>query len=145
MIAVFPLGGLFNFENSRGRLKERGPIREGSLFTKSDEKDIYDIFLVLLPHTLWIQHTILRVKYTKSTQFYPKPYQTCQLILLDTWNIFGNLLHFISGNGLDRERGLFKILAQRRGEGLIRGKSLTESREFIVLLRVVSLHEKVLR
>ena len=30
---------------------------EVALFTKSNDKDIYDSFSVLLPHILWIQHT----------------------------------------------------------------------------------------
>ena len=30
-------------------------------------KDIYDSLSVLLPHIVWIQHTILRVKYINST------------------------------------------------------------------------------
>ena len=61
-----PEGGLL-----RGR-----HIREGGLFKKLDEKDIYDSFISLLPHVMRIQHTILRVKYTDVTQSYSKPHQT---------------------------------------------------------------------
>ena len=47
-------------------LKERGLIREGGLFKKLDEEDIYDSFTSLLPHILRIQLTILGVKYINS-------------------------------------------------------------------------------
>ena len=48
---------------------ERGLIREGGLFTKSSDKDIFGSFSVLLSHILRNQHTILRLKYINSTQF----------------------------------------------------------------------------
>ena len=51
---------------------ERGVIREGGLFKKLDDSDIYDSFISLLPNILRIQHTILRIKYIQLT--YPKPY-----------------------------------------------------------------------
>ena len=50
-------------------LKERGLIREGGLFTKSNDKDIFDSFSVLLSHILRNQHTILRLNYINLTQF----------------------------------------------------------------------------
>ena len=70
-----PRGGLFNFGHSRG-----GLIREGSLFKKLDEKDIYDSFISLLPHILQFQHTILRVEYIYLTEFYSQtvPKLTCK-------------------------------------------------------------------
>ena len=52
------IGGLSNFENSRGDLIERGLITEGDLFTKSNDKDIFDSCSVLLPHILRIKRTI---------------------------------------------------------------------------------------
>ena len=44
-----------------GGLIERGLIRERGLFTKSDDKDIFDSFSGVAPHILRNQHTILRV------------------------------------------------------------------------------------
>ena len=46
-------GGLFNFGPCRGRLN-----REGGLFTKSNDKDIFGSVSVLLSHILLNQHTI---------------------------------------------------------------------------------------
>ena len=60
LISDLPEGGL----NREGGLLERG-----GLFTKSSEKDIFGSFSVLLFHILRIQHTILRLKNTNSTQF----------------------------------------------------------------------------
>ena len=54
--SIKPPGGLFNFGPSRVGLN-----REGDLFTKSSEKDIFGSFSVLLFHILRIQHTILRL------------------------------------------------------------------------------------
>ena len=51
---------------------EEGLNREGGLFTKSNDKDIRDGFLVPLCHFLWIQDMILQVKYINSTQFLPE-------------------------------------------------------------------------
>ena len=51
-----PGGGLFNFGPSRGGLIKRGLIREGGLFTKSSDKDIFGSFSVLLCHILRNQH-----------------------------------------------------------------------------------------
>ena len=65
--SINPPGGLFNFGPSRG-----GLIREGGLFTKSSDKDIFGSFSVLLSHILRNQHTILRLLIQHS--FYPKPY-----------------------------------------------------------------------
>ena len=59
-----PGGGLFNFWPSRGGLN-----REGGLFTKSSDKDIFGSFSVPLSHIVRNQRTILRLKYIKSTQF----------------------------------------------------------------------------
>ena len=55
-------------------LPEGGLNREGGLFTKSSEKDIFGSFSVPLFHILRIQHTIFRFKYTDSTQFFPISY-----------------------------------------------------------------------
>ena len=63
-------GGLFKLS-----LRGEGLIREGGLFKKLDEEDIYDSFISLLPHILQIQDAILRVKYINLTDFYPKLYQ----------------------------------------------------------------------
>ena len=51
-----------------------GGLIEGGLFTKSSDKDIFGSFSVLSSHILRNQHTILRLKYINSIQFYPKPY-----------------------------------------------------------------------
>ena len=52
-----------------GGLIERGLIREGGLFTKSSDKDIFGSYSVLSSHILRNQHTIIRLKYINSTQF----------------------------------------------------------------------------
>ena len=72
-----PWGGLFNFGPSRG-----GLIREGGLFTKSSDKDIFGSFSVLLSHSLRNQGTILRLKYVNSTQFSFQnvPKLTCKVV-----------------------------------------------------------------
>ena len=68
--SIKPLGGLFNFGPSRGRLiRVGGRVREGGLFTKSSDKDIFGSFSVLLSHILQNQDTILRLKYVSATQF----------------------------------------------------------------------------
>ena len=44
-------------------------MREGGLFTKSSDKDVFGSFSVLLYHILRDQQTILRLKYIKSRHF----------------------------------------------------------------------------
>ena len=75
--SIKPPGGLFNFGPSRGGLN-----REGGLFTKSSDKDIFGSFSVLLSHILRNQGTILRLKYVKSTQslFQNMPKLTCKVV-----------------------------------------------------------------
>ena len=72
-----PPGGLFNFGPSRG-----GLIREGGLFIKSSDKDIFGSFSVLLSHILRNQGTTLRLKYVNSTQFLFQnmPKLTCKVV-----------------------------------------------------------------
>ena len=48
---------------------------EAGIFKKLDKEDIYDSFIILLPHILQIQDAILQVKYMNLTDFYPKLYQ----------------------------------------------------------------------
>ena len=48
--------------------------RRGGLLKKQNEKDIFYSFISLLPHTLRIQHTILRVKYINSTDSFTPNY-----------------------------------------------------------------------
>ena len=51
-----------------------------ALFTKSNDMDIYDIFSVLLPHVLWTQRTILRVKIHEfNTFFIPNNIKTANM------------------------------------------------------------------
>ena len=54
---------------------------------KLDDKYIYDSFISILPHILWIQRTILRVKYIYLTR--SKSKLTCKLVLANqienTW------------------------------------------------------------
>ena len=65
-----PSPGAYLISNlPEGGLIERGLIREGGLFIKSSDKDIFGSFSVLLSHILRNQHTILRLKYINSTQF----------------------------------------------------------------------------
>lgn len=45
-------GGILILDTLEGGLKERRTIREGALVTNSNDKDIHDSFLVLLPHNL---------------------------------------------------------------------------------------------
>ena len=70
-------GGLFNFGPSRGGLN-----REGNLFTKSSDKDMFGSFSALLSHILRNKHTILRLKYRNSTQFLSKTIikLTCKVV-----------------------------------------------------------------
>ena len=56
--SIKPRGPYLILETPRG-----GLIREGGLFKKLGEKDIYDSFISHLPHILQIQHKILGVKY----------------------------------------------------------------------------------
>ena len=44
--SVKPLGGLLNFRHSRGGIDRGKLIREGALFTRSDNKVIYESFSV---------------------------------------------------------------------------------------------------
>ena len=68
--SIKPPGCLFDLDTPGGL------IREGGLFKKLDEKDIYDSFISLLQHILQIEYTILGVEYINSTEFCPKLYQT---------------------------------------------------------------------
>ena len=63
-----PRGAYFISGTPEGGLKERGLIREGGLFTKSNDNDLYDSFLVVLSNILQIQYAILRVKCMNSMQ-----------------------------------------------------------------------------
>ena len=117
-----------------GGLIERGLIREGGLFTKSSDKDIFGSFSVLLSHVLWNQHTNLRLKYINSTQF---SYQTiskltCKVVSLSRWKYLVNsrTLHKLEGGLI--ERGLISNFDS--GEGLIREGGLIERGGLIELL-----------
>ena len=72
-------------------LPEGGLNREGGLFTKSSDKDIFGSFSVLLPHILRNQHTILRLKYINSTQSLSQTILklTCKAVQLNKLVIFG--------------------------------------------------------
>ena len=59
MISDLPEGGLI----------ERELIREGALFTKSSDMDIFGSFSVLLSHILQNQQTILQLQYINSRHF----------------------------------------------------------------------------
>ena len=74
-----PRGGrAYSFwDTPEGSSKEVWSITEGSLFAKSDNKDIYDSLLVPLRHVLRVQHTILRARYIDSTQYIKPDMQTC--------------------------------------------------------------------
>ena len=89
-------------------------------FTKKNLVIFYS-FSVLLSHTLLNQHTSLRLKYINSTRFLSQIISklTCQVVSLSKWKYFVNsrTLHKWGG-GLNREEGLFQILAKK--EGLIR-------------------------
>ena len=66
--------GLFSNIPEKG-LVEWGLIREGGLFTKSNDLDTNDSFSIPLLCILRIQHTMIRVKCLHSAQFYPKPHR----------------------------------------------------------------------
>ena len=110
-VLLSPLGGLFNFGPSRG-----GLIREGGLFTKSGDKDIFGSFSVLLSHILWNQHTILRLKYTNSTQFLSQTISklTCKVVSLSKWKYLVNSRTLNEWGGLNRG-GIFSIFDQEEG------------------------------
>ena len=58
--SIEPRGGAYlNLETLERGLIRKGLNRKGGLFTKSNEREIYDRFSVLIPHILHIQHTIL--------------------------------------------------------------------------------------
>ena len=80
--SIKPPGGLFNVGPSRGGLLERGLIREGGLFTKSSNKDIFGSFSVLSSHIFRNQGTILGLEYVNSTQFLFQnmPKLTCKVV-----------------------------------------------------------------
>ena len=52
-----------------------GAFREGGLFKKLDEEDIYNSLISLLPHILRINDAILRVKCINLTDLYSKLHQ----------------------------------------------------------------------
>ena len=87
------LGAYLIFDTPEGGLLERGVIQ------KLDDKDAYDSFISLLPHILWIQHTILRVKYIHLTHFFPKPSNE-NLLKLNILKIFGNSRNLTYVRGL---------------------------------------------
>ena len=62
--SIKPPGAYLIADHSEGGLLERG-----GLFTNSSDKDIFGSFSVLLSHILQNQHTILRLRYIKSTHF----------------------------------------------------------------------------
>ena len=74
-------------------LTEGGGLnREGGLFIKSSDKDIFGSFSVLLSHVLLNQHTILRRKYVYSTQFLSHTISklTCKAVSLRKWKYLVN-------------------------------------------------------
>ena len=66
--SIKPLGDYLILDLPDRGLIERGLIREGGLFKKLSDMDIFGSFSVLLLHILQNQHTILRLKYINSTQ-----------------------------------------------------------------------------
>ena len=57
MKALLSPGGLSSFGDSRGGdIKVRGLSTEGDLFTKSNDKDVKDSFLILPSHMLRDHH-----------------------------------------------------------------------------------------
>ena len=105
-------------------LLERGLIRDGGLFTKSNDKDIdnrpfssFTRYFAELAYNFMSQihkfdtTRISSLQVSKFTQI---------LVQLNRWSMFDNLWSFIQiGKGLDRKRTLFRILAWK-GEGLTR-------------------------
>ena len=73
--------------------------------------DINGSYFVLLPHILWNQDTILRIKDTNLIQPLSEtiPNLTCRLVHPNNWTIFSSLLHlsYMGGGGL-LERGLIQ-------------------------------------
>ena len=74
-----PVRTSLNLDTQEGELIREG---EGGSFSRSDEKDIYYHFFVLLPHILRIQHMILRARYINWIH---SPFQTiskvkCKLV-----------------------------------------------------------------
>ena len=58
---IQPPGAFLLSEIPEGEVK-----KIGGLFKNSNDKDVYDSLLVLLPHILQHQYKTLRVKYTNS-------------------------------------------------------------------------------
>ena len=86
-------------------MERGGLIIEGGLFTKSSDNDLFGYFSVVSTHILHHQHTILRVSYINSTQFFSQTISklTYKHVLLSKWKIFGEFWNFdISGGGLNR-------------------------------------------
>ena len=75
---------------------------------KSNGKDAQDSFLVPLRYILRMQHTILRVKYIISTQFYPETISspTGKLVLLNECKTAYHFWNLIQVKGSLKERGL---------------------------------------
>ena len=74
---------------------------------------------MLIPRAIWSQHTILTVKHTKLTQFYPKPYQ----IKMQT--CLAKRMENLVGRGLDREGANLKLWIRGRALSLERGLNRT--------------------
>ena len=71
-------GGLFNFGDSIGGLKARGLIREEGLFTKSNDTNTNDGYLVLPPPPpifCGINKQICEPNAQNRQSFYPKQYR----------------------------------------------------------------------
>ena len=65
-----------------GTLEGWEGLKETGSFTKSNDKDIYDSFLVFLSQVSWDQLTTLRIKYINSTQL------VSQTISKETYKLF---------------------------------------------------------
>ena len=84
--SIKPPGAYIISDTPEGGLIERGLIREGGLFTKSNDMDTNDGFSVHLLHILRIQHTILRVKCINSAQVLSQPNQNKDASLFSELN-----------------------------------------------------------
>ena len=90
--SIKPPGGLFNFGPCGGGLNREGGLLEGGFFTKSNDKDIFGSFSVLLSHNLRNQNTIFLLKYINSTQFLSQTISkvTCKVVLQNKWKYLVN-------------------------------------------------------
>ena len=85
-------GAYLILDLAEGGLIERGLIREGGLFTKSSDKDIFGSFSVRLSHILRNQQRIFLLKYINSTQFLSQIISkvTCKVVSLSKWKYLVN-------------------------------------------------------